>query len=58
MSNPRKSISVKPEVHERYRKAASRLSTKAKRVTIAELVELLSKHLPEVKLEEVPAVNN
>ena len=35
----RKSISVKPEVHEVFRKAAIKLSTKEKRVTIAELVE-------------------
>lgn len=48
----RKSISVKPEVHERYRKRAIQLSTKARRVTIAELVELASKHLGEITVVE------
>lgn len=46
-------MSVKPTVHEVYRKAAARLSSKERRVTIAELVEFLGKYLPDIKLEDV-----
>lgn len=52
VSGKRKSISVKPEVHERYRKAAIKLSTRQKRVTIAELVEVASKHLDEISVAD------
>lgn len=49
----RKSISVKGEVHERYRKKAIQLSTSKQRVTIAELVEFLGRYLPLIKVEEI-----
>lgn len=50
MAIKRKSISVKPDVHERFRKKAAKLTGKNKRVTIAELVEVVSNHLDEIIL--------
>lgn len=46
-------MSVKPEVHELYRKRAIQLSTQERRITIAELVEFMSKYLPQVNVEEI-----
>lgn len=51
-------MSVKPEVHERYRKRAAQLSTARQRVSIAELVEFLSKYLPQINLEEITQAIN
>lgn len=48
----RKSMSVKGEVHERFRKKAAKMTTKDKRVTIADLLEVVSKHLDEITLIE------
>lgn len=56
MSDPRKSMSVKPDVHERFRKRAARLSTQKRRVTISELVEFLSKYLENVTLVDIEAL--
>ncbi len=52
----RKNISVKTPIHERFRRSAAKLSTQYQRVSIAELVELLSKKLPEVTAQDVAAL--